>query len=1436
MAKYRIMALPPNYKKGGGRKKKEVTQPGQWAGINPEIIQPGEEGFDLPASNAAPQSEFAIEQMSPEEQAAYLKKARYDEAMASYKPLQAEYKGLTRPSAQLILGEDYDADPSKFTNAGYFPIKTENGNYELMANKDIANLIYQKGIRPEVLSSTFGLGDAANIQKTFEPIYTHAASIHAQRNKEKIDQLVAKGFTKDQAINELVRQGEGNVEGLTKRYGEYTDAAFKKAQSDASKITTNGKQPSNFSKELYEGVQNSYNEAYAPMVKKAEENVASWDPYAIQPAESTAVRNTMIYDLDKGEYKTKGTTAHEDNLNNIAVYENINEEREKGQREYVDAIKKLALDKNLTDDQKKSLLANPQAVEQLVGDYNKWRLDNKNAEVGNIKDYNYLHLPYDQAVTVAENTNKNLPENFYYTYNDPYTRKGSPKGDITFSESGTGTYYPATRTHSIDGGVDMLDEEWLAGVIGVTGLPQTYQAANVISKFAPIASLPSLNVGNALIAKGLYDSGTKYIPDAAKAYNQAQEEGWTNENTFDFGYNLLKTASSALPFTGALQEVKAVKNAKDAFSAGDATVGLLQTPDDPLKNYKAIKALGTIAGLKKQKGGSIQMELTDKEIKDYVKKGFIVEEVHIPEKQSGGTPSQIWYQYTGTPWSEAKAKGLTDGSMEQNLALAKRLQAGEFGQPKLSDEQYQNVRSGYDQMVEQMVRQGKTLDQLVQQRVGTREGLQHRFPELFTNQSQQSQQSTPTVSKSNKKSEAELQAARDWLTQKAKEVGTSLFNSIGDSYWGKLAKKAGTATIKYLEAEAANDKVKKAKEKQKVNYIEKKVNKDIKKVSEDSTKPSVIDILNQKNQFMISPFENLKKFTKSVDENKPQLTSGFDIKSIVSQIQKGQQQGPPPSLTSKASQEPLGDNSFAAQFKRNNSPQRIEELNARNKALGIKDINLPEVPKYSIGWKNFEDTDFGYAYEGLAEELSDSYAKMKNGIDRKLQTYGFVEDNDKKVKETPPASVEQYYMNPYAKQNRLKIENSNREFKQQLLPTSTVKLGFRNRGDYNDINSDGMEITTFDPFTKTLKDVNDNSGVLAIDSSGKLHAGTWKELKNNKNMLFSKTFVNKVVSIDDESVDGKKSGNPGYIQPRTTVMDDSGNLKFGSLNVLYKPKKEDYYGSIQGGRILVQDPKTKETYLISGSVKNIKDEFKRLKGNNTYMNVYTLDNGTYSRGLSFNDNKLTKDRLKAYDNENTSGGNGLYIVNYEKPINTFDEQIIKGMPNIRTKNDESYKKGHPLKNQIQNIVLHHTAHLNPETAKDAIRKQYLKKGNNSSHVVIYKDGSREIYASPEQVTFHAGESRWNKKDDVNDFAIGVEFDGDTNKEPLTEEQIKSFVEYYSPLAKKYNLKLKDIITHQMIRDEYIKNQSKNNKVDTKEDINNIQYKRILNYLKENGYN
>ena len=42
-------------KKGGGlKRKKEIQQPGQWAGVTPELVQPGNEAFELPNTPSVP--------------------------------------------------------------------------------------------------------------------------------------------------------------------------------------------------------------------------------------------------------------------------------------------------------------------------------------------------------------------------------------------------------------------------------------------------------------------------------------------------------------------------------------------------------------------------------------------------------------------------------------------------------------------------------------------------------------------------------------------------------------------------------------------------------------------------------------------------------------------------------------------------------------------------------------------------------------------------------------------------------------------------------------------------------------------------------------------------------------------------------------------------------------------------------------------------------------------------------------------------------------------------------------------------------------------------------------------------------------------------------------------------------------------------------------
>ena len=106
--------------------------------------------------------------------------------------------------------------------------------------------------------------------------------------------------------------------------------------------------------------------------------------------------------------------------------------------------------------------------------------------------------------------------------------------------------------------------------------------------------------------------------------------------------------------------------------------------------------------------------------------------------KSGGTVSSIWKERTGTPWSEAKAQGLTDGSYDQNVALRKRLLQGEFDSDSYKStpsEEREKQKSfdyeRYDRRIRERVAKGQTLDDLVNRRLGTRKGLISRFPDLF---------------------------------------------------------------------------------------------------------------------------------------------------------------------------------------------------------------------------------------------------------------------------------------------------------------------------------------------------------------------------------------------------------------------------------------------------------------------------------------------------------------------------------------------------------------------------------------------------------------------------------------------------------------------------------------------------------------------------------
>jgi len=422
--------------------------------------------------------------------------------------------------------------------------------------------------------------------------------------------------------------------------------------------------------------------------------------------------------------------------------------------------------------------------------------------------------------------------------------------------------------------------------------------------------------------------------------------------------------------------------------------------------------------------------------------------------------------------------------------------------------------------------------------------------------------------------------------------------------------------------------------------------------------------------------------------------------------------------------------------------------------------------------------------------------------------------------------------------------------------------GIRNRGDYTPIDTEGGDITLFNNFVPAneyfkTNTVSDDASFIGVDNQGKVVTGKKKDFINS-NIPISKTYSNKIVDFPTDA-NGKLQLKPSspkasnkHLSPVTLNLDENGKQIKGSINLLIpkKNKSTDSFGDITGGRVIFTSPDGKESVFASGSADDIVTVFKNLKtkGNYPYLTAYTLDNGTYGPGLRKTSGKITSEDLKAYQGKNATGSVFLYLKNgnYSRASKNTETPILKykdinmTTPNIRTEKDESYKKGHPLVNEQSAIVLHHTGYSDTtgisqgqSKAMKGVMDQFSRPGE-SSHVVIDFNGIRYNYARPDQVTFHAGKSAMNGRENVNDFGIGIEFQGDTDNKPLTDNQIESFVEYIAPIIKDKRIPLKNIITHKQIRSDYMKVHPEDKQVLGKPDVNERDYNRIKQALIKKG--
>ena len=549
-----------NFSDGGifRKRRKAASNYIPMGGINPQIMQPGQDALSLPTYPSAPEAEISLPEYTPEQIATYrANKDAYEARMNrqnSYAPENLVYKDLVRPKGHFVLAEDMSkAFLKELKDNGFYANKTSQGDYEVFSNKDIADLIYTKGITPTELATKFKLGDAKELKTYFDPVYTNASMIHAKRNTEKINDLVEQGYTKEKAINQLVKEGEGTKTGLSNLYGKYTDAAYNKNQAEVEALTSMGigdpSKLTDYQREMYLNIKNFADTDYQQNVQSAKDQVSSFGNWDIEPAESTAIRNYAGFnDPFTGEYmQGNNTTAWEQNESAKSNATTALDKYNATTAMQAQAAKEILGSDKLSDEERKRFLENPDEFNKILQEY-----------------FKYSAAPQGETTVPS----------FQF---DPSYRvtPGQEKSEFDVTPEGA-TWTPGRyeKGRYIDGPVDMLyPEKYLMGP-GAGLIGGGFRGLTRALEYAPLTAAPWLTGGNALNAYMGYETvkpGGLISQSIAGFKEDDPLKGWGNAGMS--ALSLLPFVSPTIKGVNYLNELNKAQNIGDVEGMTQAGIG-----------------------------------------------------------------------------------------------------------------------------------------------------------------------------------------------------------------------------------------------------------------------------------------------------------------------------------------------------------------------------------------------------------------------------------------------------------------------------------------------------------------------------------------------------------------------------------------------------------------------------------------------------------------------------------------------------------------------------------------------------------------------------------------------------------------------------------------------------------------------------------------------
>lgn len=131
--------------------------------------------------------------------------------------------------------------------------------------------------------------------------------------------------------------------------------------------------------------------------------------------------------------------------------------------------------------------------------------------------------------------------------------------------------------------------------------------------------------------------------------------------------------------TPAQRNANTVQSLKDSFKMATPSK---PAPKKPTNTQKVAANKAKVVANKAKVVVNAQ-KVADNKAKVEANRKKVTAKPKTPTKSTGPTVSQLWTEKTGLAWSEAKKRGLSDGSLNSNLALMKKLKSGEVSKSSL---------------------------------------------------------------------------------------------------------------------------------------------------------------------------------------------------------------------------------------------------------------------------------------------------------------------------------------------------------------------------------------------------------------------------------------------------------------------------------------------------------------------------------------------------------------------------------------------------------------------------------------------------------------------------------------------------------------------------------------------------------------------------------